>query len=68
MSLERKDVRVKLDPQWHGALVAIADAEGSDIGTWVETLIVEELKRRFRSATLLAQLAERLGISGKGGE
>jgi hypothetical protein len=68
MALERKDVRVKLDAQWHGALVAVADAEGSDIGTWVELLIVAELKRRFNAATVLAKHAERLGISGKGGE
>jgi hypothetical protein len=64
MSLERKDVRAKLDPAWHGALSAVAEADGKDIGEWVEAVIVRELQRRVSEATVIAEAVSRLGISG----
>jgi hypothetical protein len=64
MSLERKDVRAKLDPAWHGVLSVVSAADGKDIGEWVESVIVGELRRRVSEATVIASAVERLGISG----
>ena len=65
MGLERKDVRAKLDPDWHAALVDVAQLDQCDIGEWVERLIVKELQQRFDAATVLTAIAKRAGISGK---
>ena len=67
MSIERKDVRVKLDADWHTALAGVAEADQCDIGEWVENLIVRSLRERFDSATVLVAIAQRSGISGKRG-
>lgn len=63
--LERKDIRAKLDAEWHQVLSGIADADGRDLGEWVESLVVRELKRRVHEATVIAGIAARAGISGK---
>lgn len=68
MSLDRKDVRFKLDPEWHAALAGVAEADMSDIGEWVERVIVRELQQRFDQASVLVAIAERAGISGNGRE
>lgn len=68
MSLERKDVRVKLDSDWHQMLAAVADADRADIGEWVELLVVSELQRRIHAANVISAAAARAGISGKTGE
>jgi hypothetical protein len=65
MALERKDVRVKLDAEWHTALAGVAEADQCDIGEWVENLIVRSLRERFDSASVLVAIAQRSGISGK---
>jgi hypothetical protein len=68
MSLERKDVRCKLDPNEHEALKVISDADGMDLSEWVEQLILLEINRRAaiaREAISLAERLERLGISGQ---
>ncbi|HQR22433.1 MAG TPA: hypothetical protein PKV98_16315 [Burkholderiaceae bacterium] len=68
MSLERKDIRAKLDPEWHAALAVVAEADGKDMGEWVEGIVVSELKRRVDEATVIASAVARLGISGKSSE
>lgn len=68
MSLERKDVRAKLDPDMHAALKAIAEAEGLDDGEWIESVLVPEIKRRVHAATVIAERTARLGISGNARE
>lgn len=71
MSLERKDVRFKLDPSEHEALKVICDHDGRDVGEWVEQLVLQEIERRAavaREAIALAERLERLGISGKNRE
>lgn len=68
MALERKDVRFKMDPDWHGALAGVAEADQSDIGEWVERVIVAKLQERIDDATVVAALASRLGIAGRAGE
>ena len=67
MSLERKDVRFKLDPSMHALLIATAtQADGSDIGEWCEMVIQRELLRRAHAATVIADAAKRAGITGNG--
>lgn len=68
MALERKDFRGKLDPDWHEMMRAVADAEGVGDGEWIEALILRELKNRVHAASVIADTARRLGISGNGRE
>lgn len=68
MTLERKDVRAKLDPEDHARLTAVAAHDDRDIGAWVEQLILRELASREAAARREASLVDkldRLGISGK---
>lgn len=65
MSLERKDLRVKLDPEDHEALRLLADADDIDLAQWAERVLVRVIRRRLHAAIVIAQRAERLGISGK---
>ncbi len=68
MSLDRKDVRVKLDADWHAALAGVAEADQCDIGEWVENLIVRSLRERFDNASVLMAIAQRAGLSRRGRE
>lgn len=71
MSLERKDVRFKLDPNEHDALKVLCEFDGMDVGEWVEQLVLLEINRRATEAAEAISLAERLaslGISGKNRE
>lgn len=71
MTLERKDVRCKLDPDEHEALKVVSEHDGMDVGEWVERLILLELNRRAAQAAEAIALHERLtrlGISGKNRE
>jgi len=65
VSLERKDVRCKLDAEWHEALLAVCDRDRLDIGEFVEGLLVRELGARIHAAILDADSLLRLGITGK---
>lgn len=66
MSLERKDLRLKLDADDHTGLQLLADAEDTDMSAWAEALLKREIRRRVHAAIVLARKAERLGISGSG--
>lgn len=65
MSLERQDVRAKLDPDMHEALTAICDAKGLTVGEFVENLLVPEIKRLVHEASVIT---ERLRVSGGTGK
>lgn len=64
MSLDRKDLRLKLDADDHAGLQLLADAEDMDMGAWAEALLKREIRRRVHAAIVLAKRAERLGIAG----
>lgn len=64
MSLERKDIRSKVDANIHKALSIICDADHMDITDWVEQLIVLEVRRRVHEAQSIAAETESLGITG----
>jgi hypothetical protein len=68
VALERKDVRLKLDADKHGGLAVLAEVDQLDIGEWCERVITAEIERRIHAATVIADRAARLGISGKNGE
>lgn len=64
MSLERKDVRFKMNPDMHRALSVVCELDHQDMGEFVEALVLENLKRRMHDAMVLAGELQRLGITG----
>ena len=66
MSLERKDVRAKLDADLHAALTAICDLDGVTQAEFVEAVLIPVLQKRVHDAIELARAVERPGISGSG--
>lgn len=66
MSLERKDIRAKLDPELHAALTEICALDGVEIAEFIESLLVPVIRKRCSDAIALAQALERQGISGSG--
>jgi hypothetical protein len=65
MALDRKDIRAKLEPQWHEALVRICNREGIDIGVFVEREIERVLSERIHQSILDFEAIDGLGITGK---
>jgi hypothetical protein len=68
MSLERQDVRAKLDADVHEALVAICDARGVTVGEFIESLLVPEIKRVVHEATVISDRLLRRGKAGSSRE
>jgi hypothetical protein len=68
MSLERQDVRAKLDPDVHEALVAICDAKGLTVAEFVEALLEPEIRRLVHESHCIASKTQGLGIAGKNRE
>lgn len=64
MSLERKDIRAKLDPEMHAALLAICETDGVDIGEFIERELAALIRKRIHNANLLSTKTAHLGISG----
>jgi hypothetical protein len=64
MALERKDIRAKLDPDMHAALGVLCDVDGVDIGAFIERVLVDRIHERFHAASVIAERAQRLGITG----
>lgn len=65
MSLERKDVRAKLDPEVHEALTILCEVDAVDIGEFIERELVRVIRQRLHDASVLAARTSHLGISGK---
>ena len=64
MSLERKDIRAKLDPDMHAAMTVLAEIDQIDLGEFIERVVSAEVKRRVHDATLIAERVACLGITG----
>ena len=64
MSLERKDVRAKLDGEPHAKLVAICRNRGIEISEFVEAVVISEVDRITHEAIGIADDLRRQGISG----
>jgi hypothetical protein len=65
MSLERKDVRAKLDPDIHEALVKICERDGMDLGEFVEREIQRVVLEEMHKYMLSRSKFEDLGLIGK---
>lgn len=65
MSLERKDVRFKLDADMHEALVAICEAKGLDIAKFIEALLVAEIQRLTHEASVITDRIRGQGTAGR---
>lgn len=64
MSLDRKDLRLKLDPDVHAALDACADVDRLQLAELAEQVIAEYVRRRVHEANVLAARTARLGFTG----
>jgi len=64
MSLDRKDLRLRLHPDVHAGLDVLADVEGKQLSDLAEEIIAEWVRRRIHAATVVADRAARLGIAG----
>lgn len=64
MSLERQDIRAKLDPDDHRALVRICDIDGVTIAEFIECLVVPVIRKRVHDANVLAADFPLPGLSG----
>ena len=64
MALEKKDVRLKLPPDLHEALTALAEVDGCDIGEFAERELSLLIRKRVHEARLIADKTSRLGIVG----
>lgn len=65
MSLERKDIRAKLDPDVHAALVIVCEQKGLDVGEFVEREIEAIILGLIHDANVLVAKTGHLGIAGK---
>lgn len=68
MSLDRVDVRAKVDPDMHEALLAICDAKGVTLGEFIEALLVPEIKRLVHEANVISERLRSIPASGKNRE
>ena len=64
MSLDRKDIRAKLDPELHAALVEICSLDGVEIAEYIESLLVPVIRKRCSDAISLARALREAGFSG----
>jgi hypothetical protein len=63
MSLDRKDIRAKLDPDKHAQLRAICEIDGIDMGDFIEAILVPVIEKRVHDAIELATRLQRAGIA-----
>lgn len=65
MSLERPDIKFRLNPDTKTKLDAIADARGMTLAEWVERVVEREIAREVHEATVLVERLSRTRGSGK---
>lgn len=63
MSLERKDVRPRLNADYHALLQEVADYYGLDINEWAGRVLVAALQKEAHRASELARRMEKRGIT-----
>lgn len=63
MSLERQDVRARLDADLHTALIALCDVDGVTVAEFIENLLAPVIRDRVRAAIELHAKVAHLGIS-----
>ena len=65
MSLERQDLRLKLNADDHSLLALLAEADEKGLAELAEEILVRVVRRRVHAAMVIANKAQRLGIAGK---
>lgn len=65
MSLERQDLRIKMDADDHAMLALLAESDELSMAEMAERILVRVVRRRVHAAMVIASKAERLGIAGK---
>ena len=75
MSLDPKDLRLKLERDIHAGLDALADVDGVGLADYAQRVLEEHVLRRVHAATVIADRVGALGHfrdsrgkSGKGRE
>jgi hypothetical protein len=68
MSLERKDVRLKLSVDAHAELTVLADFHEKDVSEYASLLLERALLGEGHVLRLYVEKAARLGKSGKAGD
>lgn len=68
MSLARKDIRAKLEPEVHEALVAICATDQVELGEFIEREIERVVRKRVHDAQAIAARVPAWGKSGSGRE
>ena len=63
MSLERKDIRAKLDHNAHAKLRTICEAMGMNMGDWIEQKLVPLIDQEAHVAMVIAHALLRQGIT-----
>lgn len=64
MTLERKDVRLKLDHDMHAAAKALGDACGMEIAEWCESVLVGIIRKRVHEAMVVVHHLDESGSIG----
>lgn len=68
MSLDRKDVRLKISVEAHRALSAIADLHEKELSEFASFLLERALLGEVHAATVMANRMARWGKSGQAGD
>ena len=68
MSLERRDIRAKIDAEMHAKLRAICEIDKVDMGEFIEAALLPVIEKRVHDAIELARLLHVPGTSGSGRE
>lgn len=63
MALDRKDVKVYLDPEVHAALKIICGHKDVGLGDYIESLVAPHIKAYVHDVTVMADEFRRSGIS-----
>jgi hypothetical protein len=65
MSLDRKDIRAKLDPDVHKALCLLCEVDQLDLSEFVERELIRVIEHRVHAAQYIAANSPSLGFAGK---
>lgn len=68
MALERKDLRLKVDPDLLEKIRVIADVENKEIGELCESILETQISALVDRAMVIAEKLQRQGLTGKNGE
>lgn len=64
MSLDRKDVRSKLDPDMKSGLELLCEIDGVTELQFIEAVLVPVIRKRIHDATVISAKATLLGLTG----